>query len=203
VIARAPVAAFAALVALGLPGAPAAAAPVPPALLAAARLQGYWTASGVVTKAVNVPGEHRGDLVTRTWAFVPVCPNGACPTVGLVRQRATGYDDIVLHSVQPGVFVGTGSFYAPARCGATLFRKGELVPYTITVTITGVAQQPDGSVLATTFAATYRNARRFGLTRCYSAPSYDSASYVGAPSTPPPSAGAIRRERRTSSSTGS
>jgi hypothetical protein len=84
-----------------------------------------------------------------------------------------------------------------------VFGKGERVPYTIRVTVTGVAQQTDGSVLATTFSATYRNPRRIGLTRCYSAPSYDSANYTAAPASSPPAGGAIRRERRTLSSTGS
>lgn len=205
-------AAVAALVALGLSAGAgaeavtaAAVTPVPPALLAAARLQGYWTASGVVTTAVNVPGERRGDPVTRTWAFVPPCPAGACPTLRLVRQRGPGYDTVLLHRTAPGVYVGTGSFYAPTRCRQTVYGKGERVPFTIRVTITGVARQPDGSVLVTTFAATYRNPERFGLTRCFSAPSYDSASYAGVPATPPPPApsGAIRRERRMPSSAGS
>jgi hypothetical protein len=194
---------LATLAALSLIGAPAAADPVAPALLAAARLEGFWTVSGVVTKAVNVPGERPGDLVTRTWAFEPPCPTGACPTLTLVRQRSAGYDTVELNSTGPGVYVGIGSFYAPARCRRTLFRKGELVSYTVRVTITGVAQQPDGSVLATTFSATYRNPRRIGLTRCYSAPAYDSASYTAAPASPPPATGAIRSERRTLSSTGS
>ncbi|MGH2868390.1 MAG: hypothetical protein ACRDNK_12595 [Solirubrobacteraceae bacterium] len=193
---------LATLAALSLIGAPAAAAPVPPALLAAARLQGFWTVSGVVTKAVNVPGERPGARVTRTWAFVPGCPTSACPTLTLVRQRGPGFDKVQLRNAAPGVYVGTGSFYAPARCRGTLFRKGERVPYTIRVTITGVAQQPDSSVLATTFAATYRNPRRIGLTRCYSAPSYDSATYGAVPAPPPP-AGAIRSERRMASSRGS
>jgi hypothetical protein len=197
-----------ALVALGLMSglaASSASAAIDPALLAAARLQGYWTMSGVVTKSVNVPGEPPGESLRRTWAFVPPCPTGACPTLQLSRQRGAGYDNVLLHSTAPGVYVGTGSFYAPARCRGTLFRKGELAPYTIRVTITGVAQQPDGSVLATTLAATYRNVKRVGLTRCYSAPSYDSASYTGAPAAPapPPAAGAMRKERRTPSSTGS
>ncbi|MGB9183330.1 MAG: hypothetical protein WCB67_04630 [Solirubrobacteraceae bacterium] len=196
-------ASLATLVALSLIGAPAAAASVPPALLAAARLQGYWTASGVVTKSVNVPDERPGTPVTRTWAFVPSCPTGACSTLMLVRQRGPGYDSVVLQSTGPGVYAGTGSFYAPVQCRGKVFRKGELVPYTIHVTITGVAQQPDGSVLATTFAATYRNPRRIGLTRCYSAPSYDSADYTAAPAAAPPATGAIRKERRTPSSTGS
>jgi hypothetical protein len=200
---RATLAKLATLATLSVIGAPPAAASVPPALLAAARLQGFWTASGVVTKAVNVPGERPGALVTRTWGFVPPCPSGACPTLMLVRQRGPGYDNVPLHNTGPGVYMGTGTFYAPARCRGTLYRKGERVPYTIRVTITGVAQQPDGSVLATTFAATYRNRRRIGLTRCYTAPSYDSANYTAAPASPPPAGGAIRTERRTLSSTGS
>ncbi len=157
----------------------------------------------MVTKAVNVPGERPGALVTRTWAFVAPCPTGACSALTLVRQRGPGFDQVPLSNTGPGVYVGAGSFYAPSRCRRTLFRRGELVPYTVRVTITGAAQQPDGSVLATSFTAMYRNPRRIGLTRCYSAPSYDSASYAAVPASPPPAAGAIRSERRTPSSTGS
>lgn len=191
-----------AALALAAVPAPATAAAIPPPLLAAARLQGFWRVSGVVTKAVNVPGERRGDPVIRTWGFVPECPTGPCPTLRLARQRAGAYDNVPLHATQPGVYLGSGSFYAPARCRGTLFRRGERVPYTIRVTITAVAQQPDGSVLATAFTASYRNRQRLGLTRCYSAPSYDSARYAGLPAPPPPS-GAIRTERRIRSSAGS
>lgn len=46
------------------PGIASAVTPLP--VLDAARLQGVFVVSGVVTQAVGVPGEHRGEPVTRT-----------------------------------------------------------------------------------------------------------------------------------------
>lgn len=149
--------------------------------IAAARLQGDYTASGVVTQAVGISGERRGQQVRRTWNFISPCPAGACPLLGLHRQRAGGIDPLLLRQTSPGNYTGTGIFAAPLRCHGRLYREGSVVPYTITLRITAAALQPDGSVLATGFMATYRNPGRVGRTRCYSPPSYDSARYVGAP----------------------
>jgi hypothetical protein len=175
---------FAALASAALAAAPAALASAPEGLTQTARLQGAFTATGTVINAVNVPGERRGQHVTRTWTFTPQCPTGACATVQLVRQRgATNHDTLLLHRQRPGYYKGTGSFTVPARCGRRVYPNGERAPYTITLTITA-AVASGSSASATGFTATYRNPRRVGLTRCYTAPSYDSARYVGAP-TPP------------------
>ena len=161
-------------------GAGASAAPVSPQL-AAARLQGNYTVAGVVTRAVGITGEHRGQRVRRTWNFISPCATGACPVLGLHRQRASGTDPLFLQQIIPGTYTGAGIFAAPLRCRGRLYPQGSLVPYTITLQITTAAPQPDGSVLATGFIATYRNQARVGRTRCYSPPSYDSARYLGVP----------------------
>ncbi len=179
----------------------AAAASIPPDQLAAARLQGFYGLSGRVTTAVGVPGEHRGDKIARVWVLTSSCPRGGCGAVTLTRQRAAGSDTLTLHRARPGYYRGQGAFLAPARCHKTMYRKGLRVPFTITLTVTAVAAQPDGTVLATRFTAGYRNVRRIGLTRCFSPPSYDSARYAGT-SEPAPGA-AIRTVRSTRSSTGS
>jgi len=164
-----------------LSGAPAALAAGPPAPLpASARLQGFFAMTGVITQAVGVPGEHRGEPVSRTWAFVPPasCPTGPCPTIELVRKRAKGSDKLVLSQGAPGLYSGVGAFLAPVRCRGRLYRRGALVPFTITVRVTAAAAL-GASTVATQVHASYRNPGRIGLTRCFSAPSYDSATYVG------------------------
>jgi hypothetical protein len=165
-------------------------------LIAAARLSGTWGMLGSVTKAVGVPDENRGEIVERAWTFVPLCPIGQCTEVQLQRSRAGGTDTLVLTRRRPGYYTGTGSFYAPARCRGRSFRKGELVPFTITLRITA-ALSTSGGAAATQATATYRNPRRIGLTRCVTPPSYDAATYAGGPLVAP----AIRREARTRSST--
>ncbi len=184
-----------------LAAAPATLAAAPEGLAHVARLQGYFNAAGTVTRAVNVPGERRGERVTRTWAFISSCPSGACAAVTLIRQRGTGYDRLTLHRRRPGYYTGAGAFTAPARCAGRVYSAGERAPYTLTLTVTSAVAAGD-AVSATGFTATYRNPSRTGLTRCYTAPSYDSARYVGTPLPPPPSA-SIRRVRSTRSSTGS
>jgi hypothetical protein len=184
------------------PAAGAAAAPraaTPRALLDAARLQGFYGVSGVVTKAVGVPGEHRGERVSRTWAFnpPPSCSSGQCATIELVRTRASGVDELLLTRRGPALYSGAGAFLAPVRCHGRLYRKGQLATFTITVRITA-AEAQGSAVQATGFAATYTGAARTGLTRCVNTPSHDSARYVGAPA-----AGATRRVASTRSSTAS
>jgi hypothetical protein len=170
-----------------------------------ARLQGIYTADGLVTHAVGVRGEYVGEHVTRKWEFTPMCAVGACPTVELTRQRGSRtsrlFNRLILYRQQPGYYTGRGTFTIPIRCGRRVVKRGQRVPFTITLTITSAAAVGT-TVLATGFTATYRNTHRIGLTRCYNPPSYDSAHYVGAPATPPPT-GSIRRVRRTRPSTGS
>jgi hypothetical protein len=159
----------------------------PEGLTQTARLQGRFIAVGTVLSAVNVPGESRGQHVTRTWSFVPLCPTGACATVRLTRQRGTNaHDTLRLRRQRPGYYKGTGTFTVPVRCAGRIYRNGERAHFTITLTVTS-AVASGATAVATGFTATYRNPSRTGLTPCYSAPSYDSAHYVGAP--PPPSGG--------------
>jgi hypothetical protein len=177
---------LAALAGLALIAAPSAQAAPPEGLTQTARLQGAFSASGTVLSAVNVPSERRGQQVMRTWTFTPVCPAGACATVQLVRQRGeTSHDRVILRRQRPGYYKGTGSFIVPVVCGQRTFRNGERANYTITLTITS-AVASGSTASATGFTATYRNPRRVGLTRCYTAPSYDSARYVGTPAPAPP-----------------
>jgi hypothetical protein len=187
-----------AVVAAMLATVPAArAAPVPP-LIAAARLSGSFAMGGTVTRAVGVPGEHAGQTVLRLWSFVPLCEAGGCESVRLARTRPGGTDRLLLARQSPGFYTGVGSFLAPSRCRGTIYRRGALVPFTISVRITAAA--PVGlEVQATQVRATYRNRRRINLTPCFAAPSYDSASYLGAPL----AAGAIRTVARIRSSTAS
>lgn len=152
--------------------------------ITAARLQGDYTVAGIVTRAVGITGEHRGQRVQRTWNFISPCATGACPLLGLHRQRSGGTDPLFLQEVSAGSYTGSGSFAAPLRCHGRLYPEGSVVPYTITLRITTAAPQPDGSVLATGFTATYRNLGRVGQTRCFSPPSYDSARYLGVPALP-------------------
>jgi hypothetical protein len=178
----------------------AAAAATPPALLGAARLQGFYAVSGVVTTAVGVPGEHRGQRVSRQWTFIPPssCSSGQCATIELARTRAGGVDQLLLTRRGPALYSGAGAFLAPVRCHGRVYLNGQLANFTITVRITAAVAQ-GAAVQATGFTATYTGAKRIGLTRCVNSPSHDSARYAGTQ----PAATATRRVPSTRSSTGS
>jgi hypothetical protein len=190
------------LVVLGVtpPALAATAAPTrsaPKQLLVRAHLQGFYGVSGVVTRANNVPGESKGQLVTRIWAFPASCP-GQCRRIVLVRQRASGNDTVILHRRKPAYYSGTGSFNAPVRCNGRLHKNGERANFTITLRITGAVAQ--GNVVqATSFTATYNNPGRVALTRCVTLRSSDAARYVGTP----PAIGVTSNVPSRRSSTGS
>lgn len=167
------------------------------AILARAHLGGFYALNGVITRAVNVPGERRGKPVTRFWAFVSSCP-GACGRIVMVRQRGRYRDTVVLRRRRPGFYSGAGSFDAPVRCDGRLYRAGERAHFTITVRITG-AIVTGNLVQATRFVATYNNPWRVALTRCVTLPSSDAARYVGTP----PAVAATLRVLNSRSSTGS
>jgi hypothetical protein len=172
------------LVVLGVtpPALAATAAPIRPApkrLLARAHLQGFYGVSGVVTRANNVPGESKGEHVTRIWAFPTSCP-GQCRRIVVVRQRAGGKDTVVLHRRKTAFYSGTGSFNAPVLCNGRLHKNGERAHFTITLRITGAVVQGT-LVQATSFTATYNNPKRVALTRCVTLRSSDAARYVGTP----------------------
>lgn len=183
--------------ALAAPAAPVRAAPK--RLLPRAHLQGFYGVSGVVTRANNVPGESKGELVTRIWAFPASCP-GQCRRIVLVRQRASGEasNTVVLHRRKPAYYSGTGSFNAPVICNGRLYKNGERANFTITLRITGAVVQGN-LVQATSFTATYNNPARVALTRCVTLRSSDAARYVGTP----PALGVTSKLPSSRSSTGS
>jgi hypothetical protein len=151
-----------------------------------ARLLGQFRMIGHVTVAKHIAGEHPGDPVLRGWSFTPLCPGGSCPTVQLVRQRAGGTDTVVLAQTSPGVYAGSGRFYAPLRCGRHIWRRGETVPFTINLEVTASALV-FGVPIATAVSATYVNRKRTNRTRCVAAPGHDAAVYAGQiVSGPPP-----------------
>jgi hypothetical protein len=154
--------------------APSTPAPSP----AAARLQGVFQLTGRITVAVDVRGEHVGQKVRRRWTFAPECATGACAAVRLTRQRTGGVDRLTLALRRPGYYTGSGSFYAPLRCGRRTLRHGELVPFTISVQITK-AFVFGNAVLARQISATYTNRRRINLTRCVTPLIHDAARYRG------------------------
>ncbi len=165
--------------------APAAATtPAPPGQ---ARLSGSFGLSGKITVARLVPGERVGQTVTRTWGLHADCPTGACATETLVRQRAGGRDTVTLRRRSPGYYVGTGSFFAPLRCGAHVWRRGALVPFTITVRVTAAVVY--NGALATAISATYTNTRRTNRTPCVAVLGHDAAIYQGGLLPSPPTGG--------------
>jgi hypothetical protein len=153
--------------------------PPPPGSVQAARLQGVFRLGGRITVAIRVPGERVGQPVLRTWTLIPACPAGPCPVIGLVRQRPTGRDRLRLRRLAPALYVGSGSFLAPLRCGSRTYPRGAAVPYTIAVRITATAIS-GGVTLATGIHATYTNRVRINLTRCVSVLGHDAATYRGA-----------------------
>jgi hypothetical protein len=155
---------------VGVLPAVAAAQPPPPA----GQLQGAFQMSGTVTVAQNVSGEHVGDLVTRTWTFTPQCATAPCPTVLLVRQRATGSDTLILRETPSGTYAGTGSFSAPLRCSGRVYPQGEMIPFKITVRVTAST-----GTTASAISARYVNPSRTNRTPCIGLLGHDAARYTG------------------------
>ena len=135
---------------------------------------------GRVTVAHNLPGVRRGQRVTRTWRLTAGCPNRFCPTLSLLRSRGGGrFDSIVLRRRGRGLYVGSGTFYVPVRCGQRLYPRGGKAPFTISLRITRVRAVQAVS-FATALSATYSNGRRLNLTPCAGFLGHDAASYTGA-----------------------
>jgi hypothetical protein len=179
------------LAGLAAPATSGAAAAVNP-LLANARVQGQFQLAGLVTVAKDVVGEHKGQKVLRTWTFTPACPTGACATLKLTRGRGrgNGTDKLVLQRTVAGSYQGSGSFYAPLRCGGRIDPQGEQVPFSVTVTVTAAGQGQFG-VLATRLKATYTNPLRINRSRCVAFLGHDAATYHGHLVPPrPPTGGA-------------
>jgi hypothetical protein len=180
VIAAAALGAIAApALAAGATGKPAGQATQVDPAIGAARLVGTFELAGRITTAVRVKGERKGQSVLRNWSFLPGCTVGSCRTVVLLRKRSSGSDTVKLTRKRPGYYVGNGSFYAPLGCAGKTYRRGEAVPFTVTVTITAALRDPTGALVATRVNATYTNTSRRNLTRCVDLPGHDAASYHG------------------------
>jgi hypothetical protein len=135
---------------------------------------------GVITQAVDVTGERRGERVRRTWAIHPAgCARNVCQRLQVVRNRGRIRDSyVVLHRVGRGRYRGKGIFFVALKCLGRRYRLGSRVPYTITLQI--ARRELVGSVwYATSIRATYTNRSRTDATRCPLGPASDAARYVG------------------------
>jgi hypothetical protein len=137
-------------------------------------LTGTFQMSGTVTVAHNVHDERAGQTVQRTWTFTPQCPTAPCPTVQLVRQRATGGDTLTLHQTGPATYLGAGGFSAPLRCSGRVYPGGQLIPFKIAVRVTAST-----GTVASAISATYVNRSRTNLTPCIGVLGHDAARYTG------------------------
>ncbi len=164
-----------------------------------ARVVGTFTMRGVVTAAVNVRGERRGERVTRRWLVNAIdCHGGsACNRLFLTRNRGRVSGSFtVLHRVGPGRYTGRGAFWAPLECLGRRHRLGSRVPYTITLSV--AHRRRIGSVwYASTVQATYVNPSRSDRTRCPLGLAHDAARYRGRLTSrlPKPPPYAIKRKR--------
>jgi hypothetical protein len=157
------------LAAAGFAGSASAQTPATDALL-----KGTFQMSGRVTVARNVRGERVGQVVTRTWTFVPRCATAPCATVQLVRGRANGTDTITLQQDPTGSYAGSGVFYAPLRCSGRIYARGQEIPFRITVRVTAT-----NGTAASAISASYVNRQRTNLTPCIGVLGHDSARYTG------------------------
>ncbi len=159
----------------GASSVPAAVAAAPPA-----RVQGRFTMRTVVTSAVNVRGEHRGERLTRTWRIHPSrCLGDVCQVLHLQRTRGYGRRLwLTLHLSPDGSWIGHGSFFVALSCRGRIHRHGARVPYTIRLRV-GATRTLGAIRFARSLRATYVNRRRIDRTRCAIPPSYDAARYTG------------------------
>jgi hypothetical protein len=167
------------LPALGTPPSVASPPRSPHTGLAAARLEGTFALAGTVTAAQDIPGERAGSRFLRTWTFTAPCRSGSCNSARLVRRRRTASDRITLQRRGSDYYVGSGRFYAPAKCGSRTYSRGILVPFSIAVRVTAVGQNRAGMLIVQRVRAQYTNSSRTNLTPCVSALGNDAASYHG------------------------
>jgi hypothetical protein len=145
-----------------------------------ARVRGRFQMRGVITRAVDVTGERRGEHVRRTWAIHPAgCARNVCRRLQVVRNRGRIRNSyVVLHRVGKGRYRGSGVFWVALKCLGHRYRLGSRVPYTITLQV--ARRERVGSVwYATSIRATYANRSRTDATRCPLGPASDAARYVG------------------------
>lgn len=145
-----------------------------------ARVSGTFSMRARVTTAVDVAGEHRGEVVNRRWVIAPGgCTFDVCTSLQLDRQRSDDLDSMVtLRRLGSGRYAGRGVFYAPLECRGRFYRDGSRVPYRITLRITATTEI-GGIVFAKRIVATYVNRHRSDLTPCPLAPSHDAGVYRG------------------------
>ncbi len=156
-----------------------------------ARISAAFVMHGRIVTAVRVPGEHRGQRITRQWTFTGQdCVGNTCRRLLLTRQRsANQFDHLVLARTGVGRYAGGGRFYAALECKGAIYPQGQAASYRVTVSVThAVAIQ--GARFATALTATYTNGRRTDRTICPTGPSHDAATYSGtaSPGPSPPSA---------------
>lgn len=163
------------------PGPAAAVAAASPHVAAApARVQGRFTMRAVVTTAVGVRGEHRGERLTRTWRIRPSgCQRDVCQVLRLRRTRGLGRMlRLTLHRLRGGSYAGRGSFFVALSCRGHIHPRGARAPYTIRLRVTAT-RTVGGIRFARRVAATYVNRTRIDRTGCSLGPSYDAARYSG------------------------
>jgi hypothetical protein len=133
-----------------------------------------------VTRAVNVRGEHVGQVFRRRWVITANgCGGKVCPTLELLRQRSHHlYSRLELHRVGVGRYAGEGTFYAALACRGRIYRHGSRARYRITLRVVG-ATEVDGLLFSRRITATYVNRRRSDATPCSLGPSHDAARYRG------------------------
>jgi hypothetical protein len=149
---------------------------------------GIFAMTAKVTTAVNVHGEHKGQILHRSWELIPTeCRVNVCQRVTLYRQRSSHIiERVALRRTGTGRYAGTGMFYVGLRCRGRTYRLGSRVPFEITLTVRAVTDV--GNVrFASRITATYVNRARSDDTPCPLAPSHDAARYTGSLA-PPPSA---------------
>jgi hypothetical protein len=145
-----------------------------------ARVAGTFTMHARVTKAVNVRGEQRGQLLHRTWTVRPQGCNGAiCAQLVLDRERSAGrHDMLTLFRTGRGVYAGHGAFDVALRCRGVVYRQGAHAPYRISLHIRS-AKLVNGIPFARSVTATYSNRYRRNTTPCRLGSSHDAARYRG------------------------
>jgi hypothetical protein len=133
-----------------------------------------------VTQAVNVRGEHRGQLLRRTWTVRPQnCTGAVCAQLVLDRQRSAGlHDTLTLFRIGQGVYAGHGAFDVGLRCRGKVYPQGAHAPYRIALHIRA-ANVVQGIPFATAVKATYSNRYRRNTTPCRLGRSHDAARYSG------------------------
>jgi hypothetical protein len=171
-----------------------------------ARVGGTFVMHGVVTVAVDVRGERRGEQVTRRWIVrARGCRGGSvCDQLLLTRNRGPVIGSfVVLRRIGRGHYRGTGAFWTALRCLGHTYRLGSRAPYTITLAV--ARRRLIGSVwYATALSATYANLSRSDSTRCPLGPAHDAARYRGRLRSrlPRPPPYAIKHSRRVARESG-